>query len=368
VSLAEDAVLFYSLPELQEIATHDRLESILQSIAASGSYTHTPAELDAGAQLAWRNQPRCIGRYNWRSLKVIDARSCVTANEVAEACWDHLRISTNRGKLRSVVTIFRPYRGPASHVQILNSQLIRYACYESAGGGIVGDPQQVELTRTAMSLGWRGAGSPFDVLPLIISVDGNPHEMFDIPADHVLEVPIRHPRYPWFSELGPRWHANPAISNMCLEIGGVKYTSAPFSGWYVNPEVGARNLGDAYRYNMLPEIARRMGLDTKRNSTLWRDWALLELNVAVLHSYAEDGVYIVDHHTASAQFLAYVDREEAAGRSVPVDWAWINPPMSACTVGTFHRSFDSPDPATRPAFYRNALFGYRPEAAGQQPA
>jgi nitric-oxide synthase, bacterial len=354
VSLAEEAALFYSLPELQEAATHDRLESILQSIAASGSYAHTPTELQAGARLAWRNQPRCIGRYNWHALQVIDARSCVTTNDVAEACWDHLRISTNRGKLRSVVTIFRPYRGPASHVRILNSQLIRYACYESADGGIVGDPQQVELTRTAMRLGWRGAGGPFDVLPLIISVDGNPPEMFDVPADHVLEVPIRHPRYPWFAELGLRWHANPAISDMCLEIGGIKYTAAPFSGWYVSPEIGARNLGDVYRYNMLPEIARRMGLDTKRNSTLWRDWALLELNEAVLYSYAEDGVYIVDHHTASAQFLTYVDREKAAGRSVPVDWAWIIPPISACTVETFHRSFDAPDPATRPAFYRNA--------------
>lgn len=352
-SLAEEAILFYSLPELREVATHDRLGSILQSIEASGRYTHTSSELLVGAKLAWRNQPRCVGRYNWQALKVIDARSCLTAKEVAEACWDHLRISTNRGKVRPVVTVFRPHLGPDSHVRIINPQLIRYAGYESADGAIVGDPQHVELTRMAMGLGWRGAGGSFDVLPLIISVDGNPPEIFDVPADHVLEVPIRHPRYTWFSELGLRWHANPAISNMCLEVGGIKYTAAPFTGWYVNPEIGARNLGDTYRYNMLPEIARRIGLDTTRNVTLWRDRALIELNEAVLFSYAEDGVYIVDHHTASAQFLAYVDREEAVGRSVPTDWAWINPPMSACTVGTFHRSFASPDPGIRPAFYRN---------------
>jgi nitric-oxide synthase len=139
---------------------------------------------------------------------------------------------------------------------------------------------------------------------------------------------------------------------MCLEIGGLNYTAAPFSGWYVNPEIGARNLGDTYRYNVLPEIARRMGLDTSRNASLWRDRALLELNEAVLFSYAEDQVYIVDHHTASAAFLTYFDREETAGREVPTDWAWINPPMSPSAVGTFHRTFAVPDPEIRPSFNR----------------
>ena len=33
-----------------------------------------------------------------------------------------------------------------------------------------------------------------------------------------------------------------------------------------------------------------MGLDTSRDRTLWRDRALLELNVAVLHSYEKAGV------------------------------------------------------------------------------
>jgi nitric-oxide synthase, bacterial len=43
-----------------------------------------------------------------------------------------------------------------------------------------------------------------------------------------------HPKYDWFGDLGLRRHANPAISNMTLEIGGVSYTTAPFSGWYVS--------------------------------------------------------------------------------------------------------------------------------------
>jgi nitric-oxide synthase, bacterial len=350
--LAREAMHFYATPELRDIASRDRLSSVLAEISATGSYSHTPAELLAGAQLAWRNQPRCIGRYSWRNLKLIDARSCQTPEEVAEACWEHLRVSTNQGKLRPVVTVFRPYQGPDSYVRLLNHELVRYAGYAHPDGKVVGDAQYVELTRKAMKLGWQGAGGRFDVLPVIIRIDGNPPVVFDVPADCVLEVPIQHPRYSWFKDLGLRWHANPAVSNMCLEIGGLKYTAAPFSGWYVNPEIGARNLGDIYRYNALPEIAHRMGLNTNRNASLWRDRALLELNDAVLFSYAEAGVYIVDHHTAAAQFLAHVEREESAGREVPTDWAWINPPMSASTVGTYHRSFTPPDPETRPSFNR----------------
>ena len=350
--LAKEAIRFFSLPDVQEIAAPGRLDSVLSEIAATGRYSHTYDELLTGAQLAWRNQPRCVGRYSWRSLQVIDARSCETADEVAEFCWEHLRVSTNDGKLRPVVTIFRPRRGPDSYVRILNYELIRYAGYARPDGSVVGDADYVDLTRKAMGLGWQGAGGMFDILPLILCMDGKPPRAFDVPDQCVLEVPIRHPRYPWFGELGLRWHANPAVSNMCLEIGGLNYTAAPFSGWYVNPEIGARNLGDTYRYNVLPEIARRMGLDTSRNASLWRDRALLELNEAVLFSYAEGKVYIVDHHTASAAFLTYFDREKSAGREVPTDWAWINPPMSPSAVGTFHRTFAVPDPETRPSFNR----------------
>ena len=34
----------------------------------------------------------------------------------------------------------------------------------------------------------------------------------------------------WFADLGLRWHAVPAIDNMCLEIGGICYPAAPFNG------------------------------------------------------------------------------------------------------------------------------------------
>jgi nitric-oxide synthase len=350
--LAHEAVSFYSLPEVREIAAPERLKSVLLEISMTGTYSHTQAELLMGAKLAWRNHARCVGRYVWRTLKLIDARHCETAEEIAEFCWEHLRVSTNNGKVRPSITVFRPSRGANRDIRIVNHELIRYAGYPQSDGSCIGDPQYAEFTDTVTKLGWKGAGTAYDVLPLMIYIDDKPPAIINVPREYVLEVPIRHPRLDWFEELGLRWHANPAVSNMCLEVGGLRYTAAPFTGWYVNPEIGARNFSDTYRYDMLPEIARRMGLDTHHNASLWRDRALVELNQAVLYSYAEAGVYMADHHTASAQFLAHVEREEAAGRAVPTDWTWVNPPMSASTVGTYHRTFDPPDEHMRPSFYR----------------
>lgn len=350
--LSLEAEKFYSLPELTSLVSSNRLRAISHDIVTKGHYTPTSEELLVGAKIAWRNHARCPGRYSWRSLQLIDARTCESPADVAEACWEHLRVSTNKGQLRPVVTIFKPYLESDNHVRIVNSQLIRYAGYRCSDGQVIGDPEQIEFTQKVTDMGWQGAKTDYDVLPLVICVNGKPPVMFEVPGDCVLEVPIMHPRFAWFRDLNLRWHANPAISNMCLEIGGLRYTAAPFSGWYVSSEIGARNLSDVGRYNVLPRIAQQMGLDMHRNSSLWRDRALLELNEAVIFSYAKAGVYLVDHHTASWQFVAHVEREASAGRAVPAEWAWINPPMSPSTTPTFHRAFDPPDLDIRPNFFR----------------
>ena len=79
----------------------------------------------------------------------------------------------------------------------------------------------------------------------------------------------------------------------------------------MSTEIAARNLADVDRYNQLPVLARRMGLDTRSSTSLWRDRALVELNVAVLHSFRAAGVRMVDHHSASEQFMTHLEREEA---------------------------------------------------------
>jgi nitric-oxide synthase len=170
---------------------------------------------------------------------------------------------------------------------------------------------------------------------------GEAPRLFSIPEDVVLEVPIAHPDYLWFADLELRWHALPAVSNMGLEIGGVTYTAAPFNGWYMNTEIGARNFSDTDRYNLLPVIAERMGLDTRNDRTLWKDRAMVELNVAVLHSFAAHGVTMVDHHAASRQFIKHLENEVEAGRAVSADWDWIVPPLSGSATPVFHRTYET---------------------------
>lgn len=349
-AVLDEAMSFFALPEVASITSPGRVRAVRESVAATGTYHHTTDELLLGAKIAWRNHARCSGRASWRSLELTDARHCDGAADIAAACWDHLRRSTNDGRLRALITVFRQRPAGGSGVEIVNPQLIRYAGHRREDGSIVGDPLHADLTATAVRLGWRPAGTAFDILPLMIRVDGGPVQLFDVPRDAVLEVPLRHPRYAWFVDLGLRWHANPAISNLTLEIGGLSYPAAPFSGWYVGSEIGARNLGDDDRYAMLRTVAELMGEDTSRNDTLWRDRALIELNQAVLYSYRASGVHILDHHTAASQFVRHVDREKALGRRVPADWAWVNPPLSASTTATYHRAFDPPDFSIRPNF------------------
>jgi nitric-oxide synthase, bacterial len=205
-----------------------------------------------------------------------------------------------------------------------------------------------------MRLGWAGGrGSRFDVLPLVVEdVHRTSPLLATIPGDAILEVPLVHPAYPWFARLGLRWHAVPVISNMCLEIGGICYPCAPFNGWYMGTEIGARNLADEDRYNQLPVVAERLGLDTSNERTLWKDHALVELNVAVLHSFEQAGVTITDHHTESRRFISHVEREERAGRVCPADWSWIVPPLSGSLTPVFHRYYD--DVQMTPAFVHHS--------------
>jgi nitric-oxide synthase len=348
VALMRQAGEFLGLPEAPHIRP-GRIAEVRAEIEATGCYTHTTEELLVGAKLAWRNHARCAGRAHWRSLRLLDFRHCATAEEVADACWKHLRYSTNGGALRPAVSVFAP-RSAKGAIRIWNPQLIRYAGYRQEDGGVIGDPQHADLTEIAQRLGWRGRGGPFDVLPLIIQMPAEPPRMFAVPEDVALEVRITHPDLPWFAGLGLKWHATPAVSNMSLEIGGLSYTAAPFSGWYVGCEIGARDLSDEYRYNLLPVVAERLGLDTSHDRTLWKDRALVELTRAVLHSYREAGVHIVDHHTVTRQFIGHVDREQKAGRPVPTEWPWVNLPLSSSTTPTFHREYDATDPGIHPNF------------------
>ncbi|MBY8880913.1 nitric oxide synthase oxygenase [Actinacidiphila acidipaludis] len=347
--LDADAVLDAAVPFIRQFAAenpgacdpHRRIAEVTEEVERTGSYEHTAAELAFGARVAWRNAARCIGRLYWNNLTVRDLRHVEDPDDVAEECFGHLRLATNGGRIRPVISVFAPDRPGRPGPTLLGEQLVRYA----------DDPRSARRVALARELGWKGGETPFEVLPLLVQPgSGASPRFYEIPEDAVLEVPLTHPRHPGFAALGLRWYAVPAVSDMSLEIGGITYPAAPFNGWYMGTEIGSRNLGDTDRYDLLPAVAALFGLDTGSDRTLWRDRALVELNVAVLHSYELAGVTIADHHTESTRFLAHVERERRHGRPVPTDWSWIVPPLSGSATAVFHHYYDPPDDDLRPAF------------------
>ena len=320
----------------------ERKVEVLNEIEQTGTYHQQPVELAFGAKVAWRNSVRCVGRLYWKSLIVRDCRHLRTAEDVFAALLDHLRIATNRGMVLPVITIFAPVVGNQTGIRIWNHQLVGYAGYTESNHHIIGDPLNVEFTRRVQSLGWRNqTNGSFDLLPIVIQMEAEQPKWFELPQDVVLEIPLRHPDFSWFEDLDLKWYTTPVISDMRLEIGGLSYTAAPFGGWYVGSEIGARDLADVGRYNLLPAIAERMNLDTSSDQTLWRDRAFVELNRAVLFSFGKYGARITDHHTVTRQFIRHELLESRQNRKTYADWSWIVPPISGATTPVFHRCFEN---------------------------
>ncbi|XP_033173190.1 nitric oxide synthase isoform X2 [Drosophila mauritiana] len=337
---------FTSIKRTSSTAHETRWKQVRQSIETTGHYQLTETELIYGAKLAWRNSSRCIGRIQWSKLQVFDCRSAIT--------------------------IF-PQRTDAKHdYRIWNNQLISYAGYKQADGKIIGDPMNVEFTEVCTKLGWKSKGSEWDILPLVVSANGHDPDYFDYPPELILEVPLTHPKFEWFSDLGLRWYALPAVSSMLFDVGGIQFTATTFSGWYMSTEIGSRNLCDTNRRNMLETVALKMQLDTRTPTSLWKDKAVVEMNIAVLHSYQSRNVTIVDHHTASESFMKHFENESKLRNGCPADWIWIVPPLSGSITPVFHQemalyylkpSFEYQDPAWRTHVWKKG----RGESKGKKP-
>lgn len=309
-----------------------RLAAVEREIARTGTYDLTPEELHAGARLAWRNSTRCVGRAYWRYLELRDRRDVTDPDAVFADLVEHLRAAWNSGSIRPTIGVYGP------GVRVVNDQLIRYA----------DDPKNAPLVAFLRGRGWRPAGTRFEVLPVAIR-SGRELRLYDLPHDAVHEVELVHPDCPAFAELGLRWHALPVISDLRLEVGGLDFPCAPFNGWYLGTEIGARNLADADRYDALPAVARALGLDTSRERTLWRDRALVELNAAVLFSFDRAGAKIADHHSVTRHFVRFEERERAAGREVAGRWSWLVPPLSPAATPVYHRTYE--DRVVNPNFH-----------------
>ncbi len=84
-------------------------------------------------------------------------------------------------------------------------------------------------------------------------------------------------------------------------------------------------------------VGLRMGLDVRSNSSLWKDLAIVEVNIAVLYSFQKANVTIVDHHTASESFMKHLENEQRLRGGCPADWVWVVPPLSSSLTPVFHQ-------------------------------
>lgn len=321
----------------------------LAIITPSSNFEPDSKEIQYAAKLAWRNSTKCVGRLYWKGLEVFDRRDVDSVEALFDAMEAHLKFGTNNGQIRSTVTVLKAF-DPLTSARILSPQLIRYAGYRHANGTVTGDPGHVELTEIATAHGWHGNQGHFDILPLMIEDAKGKIHLRELDKKDVLEIQITHPEFSWFDDLDLIWHALPAISNTCMDAFGKRYPII-MNGWYMGTEIGARNLADAYRYNLLPKIAKKMGCYHADDARLWKDRALVELNIAVLHSFRQAGATIVDHHTASQEFLKFIEQEHDQGRCAETDWSWVVPPMSGATTPLFHLGFSNKQ-------FKPAIVGY----------
>nr|XP_045593481.1 nitric oxide synthase, salivary gland-like isoform X1 [Procambarus clarkii]XP_045593482.1 nitric oxide synthase, salivary gland-like isoform X2 [Procambarus clarkii] len=328
---------FTSLKKFESEEHQSRWREVEASVRARGTYRLNTQEMEYGTKLAWRNAPRCIGRINWTRLEVFDARDVTTPQEMFDALCTHIKYASNDGNIRSAITVFPERRPGRRDFRVWNQQLISYAGYANPDGSVTGDPAYVAFTQMCEGLGWKGAGGRFDVLPLVLSAATGEAQCFPIPDDLVLRVSIHHPRYEWFQELGLEWFGVPAVSSMMFDCGGVQFPAAPFNGWYMSTEIAIRDLCDPQRYNLIQTIGEKMGLDTRSNITLWRDAAALELHHAVLHSYKERKVTLMDHYTAAESYMQFSENEHRQRGGCPADWVWIVPPVSGSLTPVFHQ-------------------------------
>lgn len=234
---------------------------------------------------------------------------------------------------------------------VWNQQLLAFAGYRQPDGSILGDPINVSLTDAIISIGWKPPlmRTRWDLLPLVTMMDGDEPYITPIPEDMFPLVQIRHPRKEYslsFEKLGLRWVPAPALSQLGFDIGGVQYTASPFIGWFMDAEIGVRDLADSFRYNVLPSVVSALKLlqpgqeldELSQSEKLaLLSHAQAELNFAVHWSFKEAGVRMSDSLTASAMYTSFDDDHlERYGFRLPADPYWLAPPEGSI-IPIWHR-------------------------------
>lgn len=157
-------------------------------------------------------------------------------------------------------------RGKCSNNYLTSISATDMTQYKQPDGSVLGDTKSVELTDAMIELGWHPPSprSRWDLLPLVVMADGDKPYLIELPSNLQKTVRIRHPRFQQeFEQLDLRWVLCPALSRLGFDIGGVQYTAAPFVGWFMDAEIGVRNLADTFRYNVLPDIVDALKLSDR---------------------------------------------------------------------------------------------------------
>ena len=199
-----------------------------------------------------------------RAARARPAGACGRPSEVADECAAHLREATRGGRIRSTITVFAPDRPDRPGPRILNDQLVRYAGHRTStrrrprrrrAGGAHRPRARPRLA----------AARPARPLRRAAAADRRrrrrARRCTSCRATPCWRCRSCTPSSRGSPSSGCAGTRCPAISNMPLSIGGVTYPAAPFNGWYLGTEIGARNLADAAP---LRPAARRRGRDGPR--------------------------------------------------------------------------------------------------------
>jgi nitric oxide synthase oxygenase domain/subunit len=230
---------------------------------AGGTWYQKPAELEYGLRAAWRNARRCIMRSEHENLALCDLRQVQSSPEMARTIVKGVTAAFNRGHIVPTVFVFPPRQPNKRGPMIWNNQILAFAGYRQKDGSVLGDPSNSELTDRIIELGWTPPinKSRWDILPLVTMAEGDAPYLMELPMELKRTVQITHPRYQQqFRQLGLRWVVAPALSRLGFDIGGNQYTASPFIGWFMDAEIGVRNLADSFRYNVLPDVVKALQL------------------------------------------------------------------------------------------------------------
>ncbi|KAL8942509.1 MAG: hypothetical protein Q9216_001610 [Gyalolechia sp. 2 TL-2023] len=253
------------------VSTVTDRDGLVSKGLAGGTWYQHPKELEYGLRASWRNARRCIMRSEYEHLALCDLRRVQSSREMARTVAKGMQKAFNRGHILPTVFVFPPRlpgkRGP----MIWNSQIMAFAGYRQDDGSILGDPANVDLTERIIEFGWMPPiiKSRWDFLPLVTMAEGDAPYMMELPAELRRTVQITHPRHEQeFRQLGLEWVVAPALSRLGFDIGGNQYTASPFMGWFMDSEIGVRNLADTFRYNALPDVVNALGLSPEPDTPL----------------------------------------------------------------------------------------------------